>query len=159
MGDTCVGKSCLLVRFSDDIFNENYVTTIGVDFRFKTMLVNEKITKIQIWDTAGQERYRSITTAYYRGAAAIFICFDLTNHDSFVNLNNWLEEVAKYTDNNIDKLVLANKSDLNEKKVTKKEMEEFEKKTGIKIMEVSAKTGNGVEEAFKSMIEKLISKK
>jgi Ras-related protein Rab-1A len=159
VGDTCVGKSCLLVRFSDDIFNENYVTTIGVDFRFKTMLVNEKITKIQIWDTAGQERYRSITTAYYRGAAAIFICFDLTNHDSFVNLNNWLEEVAKYTDNNIDKLVLANKSDLNEKKVTKKEMEEFEKKTGIKIMEVSAKTGNGVEEAFKSMIEKLISKK
>ena len=122
------------------------------------MLVNEKITKIQIWDTAGQERYRSITTAYYRGAAAIFICFDLTNHDSFVNLNNWLEEVAKYTDNNIDKLILANKSDLNEKKVTKKEMEDFEKKTGIKIMEVSAKTGNGVEEAFKSMIEKLISK-
>ena len=158
MGDTCVGKSCLLVRFSDDVFNENYVTTIGVDFRFKTMLVNEKITKIQIWDTAGQERYRSITTAYYRGAAAIFICFDLTNHDSFVNLNNWLEEVAKYTDNNIDKLILANKSDLNEKKVTKKEMEDFEKKTGIKIMEVSAKTGIGVEEAFKSMIEKLISK-
>ena len=159
MGDTCVGKSCLLVRFSDDVFNENYVTTIGVDFRFKTMLVNEKITKIQIWDTAGQERYRSITTAYYRGAAAIFICFDLTNHDSFVNLNNWLEEVAKYTDNNIDKLILANKSDLNEKKVTKKEMEDFEKKTGIKIMEVSAKTGIGVEEAFKTMIEKLISKK
>ena len=158
MGDTCVGKSCLLVRFSDDVFNENYVTTIGVDFRFKTMLVNEKITKIQIWDTAGQERYRSITTAYYRGAAAIFICFDLTNHDSFVNLNNWLEEVAKYTDNNIDKLILANKSDLNEKKVTKKEMEDFEKKTGIKIMEVSAKTGIGVEDAFKTMIEKLISK-
>ena len=158
MGDTCVGKSCLLVRFSDDVFNENYVTTIGVDFRFKTMLVNEKITKIQIWDTAGQERYRSITTAYYRGAAAIFICFDLTNHDSFVNLNNWLEEVAKYTDNNIDKLILANKSDLNEKKVTKKEMDDFEKKTGIKIMEVSAKTGIGVEDAFKTMIEKLISK-
>ena len=158
MGDTCVGKSCLLVRFSDDVFNENYVTTIGVDFRFKTMLVNEKITKIQIWDTAGQERYRSITTAYYRGAAAIFICFDLTNHDSFVNLNNWLEEVAKYTDNNIDKLILANKSDLNEKKVTKKEMDDFEKKTGIKIMEVSAKTGIGVEDAFITMIEKLISK-
>jgi len=158
VGDTCVGKSCLLVRFSDDVFNENYVTTIGVDFRFKTMLVNEKITKIQIWDTAGQERYRSITTAYYRGAAAIFICFDLTNHDSFVNLNNWLEEVAKYTDNNIDKLILANKSDLNEKKVTKKEMDDFEKKTGIKIMEVSAKTGIGVEDAFKTMIEKLISK-
>jgi len=158
VGDTSVGKSCLLVRFSDDVFNENYVTTIGVDFRFKTMLVNEKITKIQIWDTAGQERYRSITTAYYRGAAAIFICFDLTNHDSFVNLNNWLEEVAKYTDNNIDKLILANKSDLNEKKVTKKEMDDFEKKTGIKIMEVSAKTGIGVEDAFKTMIEKLISK-
>ena len=73
IGDTCVGKSCILVRFSDDIFDDNYVTTIGVDFRFKTMAIKNKIVKIQIWDTAGQERYRSITTAYYRGAAAIII--------------------------------------------------------------------------------------
>jgi len=70
IGDTCVGKSCILVRFSDDIFVENYVTTIGVDFRFKTMIIKNKIAKIQIWDTAGQERYCSITTAYYRGAAS-----------------------------------------------------------------------------------------
>lgn len=134
------------------------------------MVVSDKVTKIQIvifiilnslqWDTAGQERYRSITTAYYRGAAAIFICFDLTNHDSFANLTNWLDEVAKLTENDINKLVLANKNDLNEKrKVTKEEIEEFQKKTGIEVIEVSAKTGNGVENAFRSMIEKLISQK
>ena len=96
IGDTCVGKSCILVRFSDDIFNDNYVTTIGVDFRFKTMVVKNKVTKIQIWDTAGQERYRSITTAYYRGAAAIIICCDCTNNESFINVKNWIEEIGKY---------------------------------------------------------------
>ena len=93
------------------------------------MKVNEKITKIQIWDTAGQERYRSITTAYYRGAAAILICCDLTNHDSFANLNNWLDEVGKYTGSDIDKMVLCNKSDLSDKrKISKEEILGFEKK-------------------------------
>ena len=102
IGDTCVGKSCILVRFSDDVFVENYVTTIGVDFRFKTMIVKNKIAKIQIWDTAGQERYRSITTAYYRGAAAIIICCDSTNKESFYNIKNWIDEISKYTDKDVD---------------------------------------------------------
>ena len=124
------------------------------------MKVNEKITKIQIWDTAGQERYRSITTAYYRGAAAILICCDLTNHDSFANLNNWLDEVGKYTGSDIDKMVLCNKADLSDKrKISKEEILGFEKKTGIKVMEVSAKSGYGIENAFKTIIEKLIMKK
>ena len=157
IGDTCVGKSCILVRFSDDVFSENYVTTIGVDFRFKTMIVKNKITKIQIWDTAGQERYRSITTAYYRGAAAIIICCDSTNKDSFYNLNNWIDEIAKYTDKDVDKLILMNKCDLVEDRVIdKSEMNKFEKENGIKIMEVSAKTGDGIDKAFEYIIQKLI---
>ena len=157
IGDTCVGKSCILVRFSDDVFSENYVTTIGVDFRFKTMIVKNKIAKIQIWDTAGQERYRSITTAYYRGAAAIIICCDSTNKDSFYNLNNWIDEIAKYTDKDVDKLILMNKCDLVEDRVIdKSEMNKFEKENGIKIMEVSAKTGDGIDKAFEYIIQKLI---
>ncbi len=157
IGDTCVGKSCILVRFSDDVFSENYVTTIGVDFRFKTMIVKNKIAKIQIWDTAGQERYRSITTAYYRGAAAIIICCDSTNKDSFYNLNNWIDEIAKYTDKEVDKLILMNKCDLVEERVIdKSEINKFEKENGIKIMEVSAKTGDGVDKAFEYIIQKLI---
>ena len=157
IGDTCVGKSCILVRFSDDVFVENYVTTIGVDFRFKTMIVKNKIAKIQIWDTAGQERYRSITTAYYRGAAAIIICCDSTNKESFYNINNWIEEISKYTDKDVDKIVLMNKCDLvEERQIDKNEIAKFEKDNGIKIMEVSAKTGNGIDKAFEYIIEKLI---
>ena len=88
------------------------------------------------------------------------ICCDLTNHDSFANINNWLEEVGKYTGNDIDKMVLVNKSDLNDKrKINIEEIKAFEKKTGIKVMEVSAKTGDGVENAFKTIIQKLILKK
>ena len=159
IGDTCVGKSCILVRFSDDVFVENYVTTIGVDFRFKTMIIKNKIAKIQIWDTAGQERYRSITTAYYRGAAAIIICCDSTNKESFYNINNWIDEISKYTDKDVDKLVLMNKCDLEEERqIDKNEIIKFEKENGIKIMEVSAKTGNGIDKAFEYIIEKLIDK-
>ena len=159
IGDTCVGKSCILVRFSDDVFVENYVTTIGVDFRFKTMIVKNKIAKIQIWDTAGQERYRSITTAYYRGAAAIIICCDSTNKESFYNINNWIEEISKYTDKDVDKLILMNKCDLvEERQIDKNEISKFEKENGIKIMEVSAKTGNGIDKAFEYIIEQLINK-
>ena len=159
IGDTCVGKSCILVRFSDDVFVENYVTTIGVDFRFKTMIVKNKIAKIQIWDTAGQERYRSITTAYYRGAAAIIICCDSTNKESFYNINNWIDEISKYTDKDVDKLILMNKCDLvGERQIEKNDISKFEKENGLKIMEVSAKTGNGVDKAFEYIIEKLIDK-
>ena len=160
IGDTCVGKSCILVRFSDDIFDDNYVTTIGVDFRFKTMAIKNKIVKIQIWDTAGQERYRSITTAYYRGAAAIIICCDCTNRESFDNIKNWIEEISKYTDNDsVDKIVFLNKCDLNEERCIKKEeIEQFEKENGIKILEVSAKTGEGIDAGFEYIINKLIDK-
>ena len=160
IGDTCVGKSCILVRFSDDIFDDNYVTTIGVDFRFKTMAIKNKIVKIQIWDTAGQERYRSITTAYYRGAAAIIICCDCTNRESFDNIKNWIEEISKYTDNDsVDKIVFLNKCDLNEERCIKKEeIEQSEKENGIKILEVSAKTGEGIDAGFEYIINKLIDK-
>ena len=160
IGDTCVGKSCILVRFSDDIFNDNYVTTIGVDFRFKTMVIKNKVAKIQIWDTAGQERYRSITTAYYRGAAAIIICCDCTNKESFNNVKNWIEEIAKYTDENtVDKIVFMNKCDLSDERTIKKdEIEKFEKENGIKVLEVSAKTGEGIDNAFEYIISKLIDK-
>ena len=160
IGDTCVGKSCILVRFSDDIFDDNYVTTIGVDFRFKTMVVKNKVVKIQIWDTAGEERYRSITTAYYRGAAAIIICCDCTNKESFNNIKNWVEEIGKYTDKDaVDKMVFMNKCDLTEDRCIKKEdIDKFEKENGIKVLEVSAKTGEGIDKGFEYIIEKLIDK-
>ena len=149
-----------MVRFADDQFSETYATTIDADFRFKTMIVNEKTTKMQIWATAGQERFRSITNAYYRGAEAILIVFDLTNRESFLYILDWIEEVSKYTWTNICKLVLANKCDLNiEREVSRDEIEEFEKKNGIKVIEVSAKSSTNVDHSFKTIVESLINKK
>ena len=153
-----MGKSCLLTRFADDQFTENYVTTIGVDFRFKTMIVMDKIVKVQVWDTAGQERYRSITNAYYRGAEGILIVFDVTKKESFENIQNWINDVTLYTGKDVIIICLGNKNDLN-KEIDNKEISEFQKKTGLEILNVSAKTGDGVEDAFKHIIELLIRKK
>ena len=158
IGDTSVGKSCLLTRFADDQFTDNYVTTIGVDFRFKTMIVMDKIIKVQVWDTAGEERYRSITNAYYRGAEGILIVFDLTNEESFKSIQNWINEVTVFTGKDVIIICLGNKSDL-KSEISKNTIDEFKKKTNLEIFNVSAKTGEGVEEAFKHIIELLIKKK
>ncbi len=146
-----------MTRFADDQFTENYVTTIGVDFRFKTMIVMDKVIKVQVWDTAGQERYRSITNAYYRGAEGILIVFDVTNKESFKNIENWIKEVTVYTGNDVVILCLGNKSDL-KKGINKNDLDDFKKRTKLEIFNVSAKTGEGVEDAFKHIIELLIKK-
>ena len=112
------------------------------------------------WDTAGQERFRSITNAYYRGAEAIMIVFDLTNRNSFLHINEWIEEVTKFTGKNICKVVIANKCDLAQsRKVTKDEIIEFEKKFNIRVVETSAKANYQVDLAFRTIVEQLINKK
>jgi len=121
------------------------------------MIVMDKIVKVQVWDTAGQERYRSITNAYYRGAEGILIVFDLTQKESFENIENWINEVTVYTGKDVIMICLGNKSDL-KKGIDKNLIDEFQKKTGLEIINVSAKTGDGVEEAFKHIIELLIKK-
>ena len=118
----------------------------------------DKIVKVQVWDTAGQERYRSITNAYYRGAEGILIVFDVTKKESFENIQNWINEVTVYTGNDVVIICLGNKNDL-KKEIDKKEIIDFKKNTNLEILNVSAKTGEGVEEAFKHIIELLIKKK
>ena len=160
IGDTCVGKSCLLVRFADDCFNDNYITTIGVDFRFRTLQINKDTIKLQIWDTAGQERYRTITNAYYKGADGIMIVFDMCSKESFKSLDLWLKEVEKHSGDDVTIIVLANKSDVEEAvEVTENDMKKFEQEKGIKIIKTSAKTGAGVDHSFLEMTKKLIIKK
>ena len=117
----------------------------------------DKIVKVQVWDTAGQERYRSITNAYYRGAEGILIVFDVSKKESFESIQNWINEVTVYTGKDVVMICLGNKNDL-KKGIDKKEIYEFQKKTGLEIINVSAKTGDGVEEAFKHIIELLIKK-
>ena len=158
IGDSGVGKSCLLLRFADDTFTDNFYTTIGVDFRFKCVQINEKKIKLQIWDTAGQERFKTVTSAYYRGADGILIVYDQTDKNSFDHLNDWLDDILKYTTDEPIKLIIGNKDDLNEQKViSDDDIRNFVNKTNIEIVKTSAKSAFQVNYAFEKLTQKLIN--
>ena len=158
IGDSGVGKSCILLRFADDTFTDNYYSTIGVDFRFKCVDIGERKCKLQIWDTAGQERFKTVTSAYYRGADGIIIVFDQTDRESFNNVQNWIDDISKYSTEEPAKLIIANKDDIpNERKSVKMEdISELEKKTGLEVIKTSAKTGENIDYAFKKLTQKLL---
>ncbi|ETV66537.1 hypothetical protein H257_16979 [Aphanomyces astaci] len=158
IGDSGVGKSCLLLRFADDAFTESYITTIGVDFRFRTVKIDKKTVKLQIWDTAGQERFRTITSAYYRGADGIIMVYDVTSQESFDHVNDWLNEVNRYASEGTCKLLVGNKSDMTTKKVVSFESAKaFADSLAIPFLETSAKNAQNVEEAFLTMASELIT--
>jgi len=149
IGDSGVGKSCLLLRFSDDSFTPSFITTIGIDFKIRTIELDGKRIKLQIWDTAGQERFRTITTAYYRGAMGILLVYDVTDEKSFGNIRNWIRNIEQHATESVNKMLIGNKCDMVDKKVIdtargKALADEY----GIKFLETSAKTGAGVEDAF-----------
>jgi len=149
IGDSGVGKSCLLLRFADDTYTESYISTIGVDFKIRTIELNGKTIKLQIWDTAGQERFRTITSSYYRGAHGIIVVYDVTDQVSFNNVKQWLQEIDRYACENVNKLLVGNKSDLVTKKVVDMNTaKEFADGLGIPFLETSAKNATNVEQAF-----------
>ncbi|ESN99910.1 hypothetical protein HELRODRAFT_185778 [Helobdella robusta] len=152
IGDSAVGKSCLLLRFADDTYTESYISTIGVDFKIKTLQLDGKNIKLQIWDTAGQERFRTITSSYYRGAHGIIIVYDITDKDSFENIKQWLGEIDRYASENVNKLLVGNKCDLVERRiVTQEQAKLFASEQHLDFLETSAKDATNVEEAFKKM--------
>eukprot|EP00750_Incisomonas_marina_P007953 INCI15103.1.p2 GENE.INCI15103.1~~INCI15103.1.p2 ORF type:complete len:210 (-),score=46.43 INCI15103.1:1443-2072(-) len=160
IGDSSVGKSCLLLRFADDSFTESYISTIGVDFRFRTVKIGDKTVKLQIWDTAGQERFRTITSAYYRGADGIIMVYDVTRPESFDHVQDWLNEVNRYANQGLcKKLLIGNKCDRSDRKVSTEEGEEFAAKLQVSFFETSAKTRQNVEKSFLAMASKLIEAK
>ncbi|KAK9760953.1 GTP-binding protein, partial [Basidiobolus ranarum] len=116
IGDSGVGKSCLLLRFCDDSFTPSFITTIGIDFKIRTIDLDGKRIKLQIWDTAGQERFRTITTAYYRGAMGIIVVFDVTDERSFNNVRNWIKNVEQHANEGVSKILIGNKCDIEDKK-------------------------------------------
>jgi Ras-related protein Rab-8A len=152
IGDSGVGKSCLLLRFSDDSFTTSFITTIGIDFKIKTIDLDGKRIKLQIWDTAGQERFRTITTAYYRGAMGILLVYDCTDESSFNNIRNWIRNIETHAADSVNKVLIGNKCDmLTEKAVDTARGQALADEYGMKFFETSAKNNINVEEAFVSI--------
>ena len=158
LGNSNVGKSSLFLRFVDDIWNDTFVPTIGVDFKIKTFDIDGKKIKMQIWDTAGQERFKNIIASYYRGAHGILLIYDVTDKDSFRNLSNWLIEIEKNASKNVLKIVIGNKTDLENKRVISyNQGKEFADTYGLKFLETSAKKNYNVNEAFETLGRELMA--
>ena len=157
IGDSCVGKSNILLKYLKNQFNENSKTTIGVEFGTKNIIINNKRIKIQILDTEGQERFKNITASYYRGGNGVLVVYDITDRDSFENLNSWLIEIEKNANKNVYKLLIGNKCDLEDKrKVTYQEGKEFASSNGMQFIETSAKTDTKVKDAFEMLTQEII---
>ncbi|GAU50557.1 hypothetical protein TSUD_180270 [Trifolium subterraneum] len=136
----------------DDSYIDSYISTIGVDFKIRTVEQDGKTIKLQIWDTAGQERFRTITSSYYRGAHGIIIVYDVTDEESFNNVKQWLSEIDRYASDNVNKLLVGNKCDLAESRAVPYETAKaFADEIGIPFMETSAKDSTNVEQAFMAM--------
>ncbi|KAL3508934.1 hypothetical protein ACH5RR_028335 [Cinchona calisaya] len=149
IGDTGVGKSCLLLQFTDKRFQPVHDLTIGVEFGARMITIDNKPIKLQIWDTAGQESFRSITRSYYRGAAGALLVYDITRRETFNHLASWLEDARQHANANMTIMMIGNKCDLSHRRaVSTEEGEQFAKEHGLIFMECSAKTAQNVEEAF-----------
>jgi Ras-related protein Rab-1A len=152
LGNSDVGKSSLLLRYVDSVWNDAFVPTIGVDFKVKTLTINEKKVKMQIWDTAGQERFRTVVSTYFRGAHGILLLYDVTNRDSFKNLESWLIEIEKNAKEKVLKILIGNKCDLtDDREITSDEGKAFALRNGMEFMETSAKMNTNVSEAFETL--------
>ncbi|XP_053119039.1 ras-related protein Rab-2B isoform X2 [Hemicordylus capensis] len=149
IGDTGVGKSCLLLQFTDKRFTAIHDLTIGVEFGARMINIDNNKIKLQIWDTAGQESFRSITRSYYRGAAGALLVYDITRRETFNHLTSWLEDARQHSSSHMVIMLIGNKSDLeNRRAVMREEGEAFAQEYGLIFMETSAKTASNVEEAF-----------
>ena len=156
IGDSSVGKSNILLRFSDNIFHDTFLPTIGVDFKIRNVKMGDQTIKLNIWDTAGQERFKTITSTYYKGAHGIILAYDITDRESFNNVTNWLAEVKKHAGPPVIKLLVGNKCDLeNERVVTAKEAKEFADSLGISFLETSAKQRVNIDEAFMTLTKQI----
>ena len=155
IGDSAVGKSNILLRYIHDKFNDEFQSTIGVEFGAKNIKIEDKIYRIQIWDTAGQETFRSITRAYYKNSVCACVVYDITNRNSFQNIKSWIEDCRKQSPKTVFLVLIGNKVDLEDKReVTYEEGSIYAEKNGMLFFETSAKTGKNIEEIFiKSSLE------
>ena len=156
VGDSCVGKTCILFRFVRDAFEESAQPTLGVEFMSKIVETRKRRIELQLWDTAGQELFRSVTRGYYRGSVGAFIVYDITRRDSFENVAGWLTDVKSTARADVVCVLIGNKCDLEElREVSTQEAEEFAQKNKMQFFETSAKTGENIEQAMMACLNKI----
>ncbi len=158
LGDSTVGKTCFLLRYCDKTFQEAHLSTIGLDYRLKSMELDDgKRIKLQIWDTAGQDRFRAITKNYYKGANGIILIYDVTNIETFENVKNWIAQIKEEANSNVIIYLAGNKIDVEEEnKVVKTEDgQKIADELNIKFYETSAKNGINVNEIFEDLVKKI----
>ena len=159
LGDSSVGKTSLLLQYADGYFPTIYVATIGIEYKVKKININGADINLQIWDTAGEERFRSITQNYMKGADGILYVYDITQKSSFDNLKTWIRQSEEITEG-FKKIIVGNKSDLeNERRIQKETVQKFCDERNIKGIEVSAKMGTKVSEAFETLAKLIIGDK
>lgn len=157
IGDSGVGKTCILCRFANNEFNRSHISTIGIDFKMKTVVVGGKRIRVQMWDTAGQERYETITTQYYRRAQGIILVYDITRQETFKNIRKWLRYVDEHANNNVQRLLLANKCDAeDERAVWKDQGARLAAEKNIKFFETSAQSNINIDEAFTEICQQIL---
>ena len=160
LGDSSVGKTCFLMRYSDNTFQEIHMSTIGLDYKLKNVQLDDgKIVKIQIWDTAGQDRFRSITKNYYKGAHGIILIYDVTSRKTYENIKNWVSQIKEEVSEKLTIILVGNKiDDEKNRKVTTEEGENMAKECGLDFFETSAKSGVNIDSTFNELVKKTVEK-
>ena len=160
LGDAGVGKTSLMRRFTEDVFNRTYISTIGIDFKVRTIEMKGKRVRLQIWDTAGQERFHAIGVSYYRTAMGIILVYDIARRQSFDNIAKWLRNIDECAKADVVKLLVGNKSDLQEtaRAVKREEGEKLADEFGMSFFETSAKENSSVEEAFECIAKDIMER-
>lgn len=159
IGNSSVGKTSFLFRYCDDSFTSAFVSTVGIDFKVKTVFRGDKRVKLQIWDTAGQERYRTITTAYYRGAMGFILMYDITNEESFNSVQDWCTQIKTYSWENAQVVLVGNKCDMDDERIVSYERgRQLADQLGLEFFEASAKENINVKAVFEKLVEIICNK-
>ncbi|XP_023238813.1 ras-related protein Rab-3C-like [Centruroides sculpturatus] len=159
IGNSSVGKTSFLFRYADDSFTSAFVSTVGIDFKVKTIFKQDKKVKLQIWDTAGQERYRTITTAYYRGAVGFILMYDVTNEESFNSVQDWVTQIKTHSWDNAQVILVGNKCDMEDERVVSAERgKQLSMQLGLEFFETSAKENINVTTVFEHLVDGICNK-
>ena len=159
LGDSAVGKTSMLLKYTDNFFPESHLATIGIEFKTKEIKFNDYLVHLKIWDTAGQERFRAITKSYFRGSNGVIFMYDITKKETFKNVKDWIKD-SENNNFGFEKILVGNKIDLEQiREVELKDVEEWAGQKNINVLEISAKNGTNVEKCFNELIRLILENK